>query len=337
VKRAVAILLLATTAAGDSYPPGDYNDVGLVVRRANGDYDLFSGWGCLLELQDNYQRLKPYLGKFVRLDYTRVEAKEGDNWIWDHSGAPIGKIRKVTVLPDTPLRVTARAPKKAFSLAEPVTVELTVRNAGNKKLTFDRADFECNLMRDYRAALEFRPPAKKEPHTLHPGDAITFRIRSDLMAKPGKYRAILVHALVDDRPILSNFFPVEVTKPANEAQMTAALKTWLPRAEPMQRVEIAKKLHARGEQKLALATVIHLLTSNTKMYSHYHVYEFLWAHGDSTGRAGRTASAASSRTCTARRARSTTSERGSRIAAKRPWTSPAGASGRGCATSPRVG
>ena len=38
-----------------------------------------------------------------------------------------------------------------------------------------------------------------------------------------------------------------------------------------------------AEDESSPHTVIHLLTSNTKMYSHYHVYEFLWAHGGERG------------------------------------------------------
>lgn len=106
IKLLLAVLLLA-----DSFPPGDYSDVGMVILDQRGQPDLFDGFQQPLSLTEKLAaKLKPHVGKMVRVDYTRVDMdSDGANeLIWDSSGAPIGKIRKISVVAGGPARARAR-------------------------------------------------------------------------------------------------------------------------------------------------------------------------------------------------------------------------------------
>jgi len=274
--RLLALTLFATLAAAETIPPGDYSDVGKVVRRANGKYDLFSGHGCLLQLPDKLAaQLKPHFGKLVRVEYTRVGEREGD--IWDAAGAPIGKIRKITEVPTRALSVTIDMPKKSFALDEPVEVRVTV--SGSAK--FDPNDIEVILLHDYRMMLSFRPSEEWKRKRV-PGRPMVRTIRADRMGKPGVYDVVALLGATSGVPNLSNMARVTIRPPKNFEEETAALQAWLPRAEPMQRIKIAGRLAERGDES-GVAVVIALMKSQTKLYSNSSAYRFLWRYGGEPG------------------------------------------------------
>ena len=274
--RLLTLALLASVAAAETIPPGDYSDVGRVVRRANGQYDLFSGHGTPLQLTEKLAaQLKPFAGKLVRVEYTRVEETEGE--IWDSVGAPIGKIRKITEVAAPALSLSIDLPQKSFALHEPVAVRVTVGGVAN----FDPNGIEIKLLHDYRTMLSFRPSEEWKRKRI-PGQPMVRTIRADRMGKPGVYDVVAVMGATSGVPNISNMARVTIQLPKNLQEETAALKAWLPRAEPMQRIEIAGKLAERGDDS-GVAAVMKLLQSKTRLYSNSPAYRLLWKHGGEQG------------------------------------------------------
>ena len=242
----LACLLPWGLAFGEYTPPGDYSDVGRVVRRADGSYDLFFGWGCPLQLPPALAaRLEPYLGKMIRLDYTRVEEQEDS--VFDPVGAPIGAFRKITVLPEARVEVTLALARPSFGFHEPVSATVTLRGDYAKTRKFEGAyDVEINLLRDYRSVLSFRPPTKRKPRPattqptvvqVHrkkpeprapeppaPGGPLVLTLQSDKMVEPGTYEAVAIFDMLTDRRVLSKMVPVTIRAPADEEVETAALR-----------------------------------------------------------------------------------------------------------------
>jgi len=278
-----ALVVLATIAAGETSPPGDYSDFGRVVRRANGQFDLFNGYGCLLQLPDKLAaQLKPHLGKMIRLDYTRVEYKSGE--LWDNAGSPIGKIRKITLLRPAPVEITVQTARETFELADPVTVTVTLRGMRAEKQGIDVLEVEVNLINDYRSDLSFRlrPSKRLGTRPLRPTEPIVLKLESERIATPGVYDVVAHFVTKADRLVISNKVRISIRLPKSLDDETAALRSWLPRAEPMERVRIAERLIERGDTR-GVDVVIRLLTEQTKLYSHFSAYRFLWRHGGKRG------------------------------------------------------
>jgi hypothetical protein len=304
--------VLAGGALGEYTPPGEYSDTGRVVRTAHGHIDLFTGYGGCLVLGDELQALlAPHLGEFVRVDYTRVEDHEG--MLFDPSGAPIGRIRRVTTLAKDldalPVRIVVRPEKPRFALAEPVSVEVVLTNATAAPMSLRLDSGACHLLEDYRSVLELRAPepvrveqpgppgdgavgvagelpsdperrAKPESRgtvELAPGASHRVTLESAWMARPGRYRAVYVLPGPDEWSFQSRLVDVEVAPPADAAGELDALRAWLPRAAREQRVRIAERMIELGDDS-GVTEIVRLL-DGPEFVSFSRVYNFLWRHG----------------------------------------------------------
>jgi hypothetical protein len=280
---ALSTLALVVRARAESLPPGKYSSSGRVVRTARGEIRLFNGNGGLrLPTSDLQRVLAPHLGELIRVDYTRVEAKkEGD--LSDPSGASIGSIDKVTRLAND-VRVTVRPEAPRFSIADPVRVEVTLENGGDEAVELDLRFGSCNLLQDYDWAapsLEAeghgsngRPYGLPSPHRLGPGETLRFRIESAWIVKAGSYDVVFTLPRADEVYLSSD--PVRIEIQGEET--LASLRAWLPRASPTERIRIAERLLALGDDR-GVAVVLGLLDAPEGIHSHAPIYRFLWAHG----------------------------------------------------------
>jgi hypothetical protein len=275
---ALLLLALALAARAETYPPGDYSDTGRVVRTARGDIELFDGNGCRLLLTKELQAvLAPHLGRLVRVDYTRVEEEGG---LHDSMGAPIGRIRKVTRL-ESHVRVTVRPKKPRFSVAEPVRVQVTLENTGPESVGLLLSFASCNLLQDYHRVRSLEPESSEanlKTRALAPGESIRLTIESAWMVKAGHYD--VVHTVPGADEIYLPSEPVRIEVCGEES--AGALRAWLHRASPTQRIEVAERLLGFGDRS-GVTVVLRLLDSPEGLYSHSPLYRFLWKHGGEAG------------------------------------------------------
>lgn len=274
-RRLLPLILLAAAVRGDSYPPGDYSDTGRVVRTARGQIVLFNGWGCTLMLPEELQKvLAPHVGELVRVDYTRVEETEGA--LWDSSGAPIGRIRGVTKLPND-VRITVRPEKPRFLIAEPVRVQVTLENTGDQPVELRFSFGTCSLLTDYHNVRSLEPEGREVDLTtraLGPGEFVRFTIESAWMVKAGQYDVAYAMPRSDEVYLPSDPVRVEVF-----GEETAdVLRVWLTRASPTQRIEIAERLLLLGD-RAGVAVVLKLLDAPEGIHGPARIYRFLWKHG----------------------------------------------------------
>ncbi|MHC4470020.1 MAG: hypothetical protein ACYS99_03560 [Planctomycetota bacterium] len=312
LSRLLFLLLLVNVAGGEHTPPGDYSDTGLVVRTARFGIDLFDGGRCCLTLTEELQAvLAQHLGEIVRVDYTRVEMKEG--MLWDSEGSPIGRIRKVTTLAKSldalPVRIEVRPLKARFALAEPVSVDVVFTNTTKEPVDLRLGSGECTLFEDYHRHLRLRapksdrvasppsagagaagltgPPPERPPPPAPTGPARRVRlpagkvhrvkIESAWMAKPGRYQAVYALPGPDEWNYQSPPADVEVLAPPDKAAELEALRAWLTRAALEQRVEIAERMIGLGDDS-GVAEVVRLLDA-PRFYGPSRIYRFLWKYG----------------------------------------------------------
>ena len=311
LRRLLPVLLLVAVVLADSVPPGDYSDVGRVVRTTHGSIELFGGNVCSLCLTEELQSvLAPHLGEVVRVDYTRGKWESG--MLDDPCGAPITRIRAVKTLAKDletlPVRITVRAAKPQFTVAEPVQVEVDMVNRTDHPVTLGIGLGDCHLFRDYHLELTLIAP-EPEPATPEgpskPGAALvagepppppavpttgvarvlelpaggTHRVTvvSDYMARPGRYQVIYAVPGPDEWNYQSPPVEIEVVEPKDEAAELAALRVWLTRAAPEQRVPIAERMIALGDDS-GVAEVVRLMDL-PRFYGPASIYRFLWKYG----------------------------------------------------------
>lgn len=131
-------------------------------------------------------------------------------------------------------------------------------------------------------------PQLRRLHDLQPGEAISFDIQSRRMAQPGTYQLLYVLTLGGRvQCVHSNVVEVTVLPAANAAEKQRALKHWLHRASPGQRVDIASRLVAHGDNS-AKREVLSLLRPRDHSQPPYlssNAYAFAWQHGGEEGEA----------------------------------------------------
>lgn len=302
---AVAWLLLTletAVASAETLPPGRYSCQGQVVEQAGGQISVFWGNGCYNFPQKLQAKLKEHLGKFVKVDYIRVSDDQAG--VVSLQGSAIGSIEQVTALADShdklPVRVDVTPAAKSFTLTTPVGMRVKVTNQSGQRQSLHLYASYGSLCQDYMSKLTLadenhyydkRPygnPQLRRLHDLQAGEEISFDIESRRMAEPGTYQLLYVLTLgAGDQRLHSNVVEVEVLPAATAAEKQRALKHWLHRASTGQRVDIASRLVADGDNS-AKREVLSLLRPRDHSQPPYlssNAYAFAWKHGGEEGEA----------------------------------------------------
>jgi hypothetical protein len=270
-------LLLALFLLAESYPPGDYSEVGVVILDQRGHPDLFDGYHQPLSLTDKLaNQLKPHVGKMVRVDYTRVERDSvgANELIWDSSGAPIGKIRGISAVPARALRVTVRIADARIPQANAIPIEVTIRG-GRDDQTVDLGKIWITLLPS-RTTLH----PKSELVVVPGGGEFRRTFHTDRMQAPGRY--VVRAAIEPGEPnvVISNAAPIEVLKPKDGAEEKKALRAWLLQAPPDQQIVIAERLAALGDS-VGVPVVLRMLEDSVPVpgNTNFLLHRFAWKHG----------------------------------------------------------
>lgn len=280
-RSGLILLALALPARAEWLPPGDYSDAGRVVRTRRGSIGLFDGYCCSFQHNEElHKALAPHLGELVRVDYTRVEEKKGD--VISMGGAPIGRIRKITRLTND-VRVTVRPEKARFAVAEPIRAQVTLKNTGKEAVELSFASGNWSLLRDYDGVRTLesegeaelpRPYGLPPTRALAPGETLRFAVESAWMVKAGAYEIGFALRRADDVYLPSDPVPIEVFGEED----AAALRAWLPRASPTQRIQIAERLFHLGDRS-GVPLVLRLLEAPEGIHGPAPIYRFLWQYG----------------------------------------------------------
>lgn len=292
--------ILGSLSTGEGIPPGKYDCSGRVVKRADGELAVFLGSGCRPFPKKLRIQLRPYVGKFVKVEYTRMGEEEAG--IYSSVGSVIGRIDNVSVLAESadqlPVVVTAKPTKAVFELAEPVEVRVSITNRSTKQQSMQLGVSHTVLCQDYQGRLVLEPEGHyydKSPYglpkgsvlrTLAPGQKLEFTVTSQQMADPGTYQ--LVYSLsLGPRKLgsQSEIEQVTVGKAGNETEEQEALKKWLSIATVGQRIKIAGQLLRFGDTS-GTEEVLRLLEANEYSKRHYcngAAFRFAWQHGGKKG------------------------------------------------------
>jgi hypothetical protein len=293
----VCLAALVSSAPAEWTPPGDYSATGRVVRTARGSVELFDGRGGRLLLSERLQKeLSRHVGEFVRVDYTRSEdEKEAKDAVFDVCGAPIVKIRKVTTLAkdaaSLPLGLAVRPLAERVPLGEPLRVQITFTNRTDAAASVEAASGDCNLLQDYQWVLSLAPEGRRASDAgtkvlrIEPRAESTVTLTSAWMAEPGTYDVVFTLP-AGDRPFAPQSDPVQVTVlPARDAaEERAALRAWVTRASPSQRIRLAERLLALGDDS-GVDEVLRLFghRAESGIVSYGPLYRFMWEHGGARG------------------------------------------------------
>lgn len=293
--------ILGSPCMAETLPPGKYDCWGRVVKRADGALAVFWGRGCHRFPKKLHIQLRPHVGKFVKVEYTRIREEAG---ILSAVGSSIGQIDKVSVLADAaaqlPVVVTAKPTKTVFKLAEPVKVRVTITNQSAKKQSIQLGVSHAVLCQDYQQRLVLEPDGHyydKSPYglpkgsvlrILAPGQKLEFTVTSQVMADPGTYQ--LLYSLSVGLTKLrsqSEIEQVTVGKAGNKTEEQESLKKWLSIATVGQRIKIAGQLLRFGDTS-GTEEVLRLLKANEYSKAHYcngAAFRFAWQHGGKKGEA----------------------------------------------------
>ncbi|MCF7956319.1 MAG: hypothetical protein K9M75_10990 [Phycisphaerae bacterium] len=297
----LVICIFGSVAIAETIRPGKYDCFGRVVKKANGEIAVFSGFGCQTFPAKLHKHLSPYLGKFVKVDYTRIRDQETGMITW--FGSPIGNIEKVTVIANTidqlPVVVTAVPVKKVYELSEPVKVRVSITNKSSEPRSIQLRASETVLCQDYRRRHALEPDDHYHDRTpyglakgpsysrnLKPGQKIQFTVVSQQMAEPGIYQ--LLYCLSVSEPKLycqSAITQVTVKKAENKNQEHKALKKWLGMATFSQRIRIAERLLGFGDNSGTEEILRHLKENQDSKRQSYNgaTIRFVWRHGGQKG------------------------------------------------------
>ena len=218
-------------------------------------------------------------------------------------GSVIGRIDNVTILADNPndlpVTVHLQVPKKKFGLTEPITLSVVIKNRSDKSVPISLCSASTYLCQNYesKSALEpedhyyqehpYNKPQLTRLHQLEPGGLIDFSINSEWMPEPGIYQVVYSLTSTNGFPIQSEISSINIQMPANNTDYIKALRFWLLRARPPQRVSIAERLLVEGDTN-GITEVLRLLKAGEYSKEHYSfapAYRFAWQHGGVDGEA----------------------------------------------------
>jgi len=102
--------------------------------------------------------LQPYLGKFVKVQYTRIDKEAG---VLSMIGTVIGRIENISVLANTPdelpLVVTARSRKAEYAPDTPIEVSVVITNRSTTDQTLRLGSSYTALCQDYQRKYVLEP------------------------------------------------------------------------------------------------------------------------------------------------------------------------------------
>ena len=297
----VALLVVTftcrTVCLAEIVPPGKFTWRGLVVKRADGQPALSYGRGCHTFPKKLHKQLEPHVGKFVRVDFVTVNDPRVISLV-----PTIDRIDRLTVLargPEAlPVVVEIAPGKKSFRTGEPLQMTVTVTNKTKRNYPLQFSTAVTSLSQDYKEKIAFesellyigKHPELKRMAMLKPGESFKYTVVCRRMPPPGTYQ--LLHSLLayrgDGLTLQSKIHTVTILPPADEAEQLRALRSWLDRAAPQHRSEIAIRLLAKGD---ARGRDVVLKSLSAGKYADPNavtpsIYRFLWKHG---GKAGETA------------------------------------------------
>lgn len=290
------LLLLACQLFGaESKEPVVHHFEGKVVKRADGQFDVFNGFYCASFPRQKTAAFAPYLGKFVDVEFSMTEDGAGfSRWRFD-------QIQRVTVISETPesfpITVTIEPTKKVFTSSEPIVAKVILENRSKQIQSLALSSSHAVLSKDYEKIFWLEPDnhyypdksyrfeGKPDIGKLNPAARLVFTIESRHMAEPGKYD--LSYALcrgVRLGDCFSESTPIEVVAP-KDGERVAVLKSWLKTAALEQRIKIANELAAMGD---GWAVNEFLAQLRTGMYLgngffYREAYVFAFRHGGEEG------------------------------------------------------
>ncbi len=291
------LLLLAvfvSSGVAETFPPGKYDCSGRVVTKSNGETAVFWGAGQYQFPQKLQKQLKPYVGKFVRVDYTRISEQEAG--IFSFIGSVIGRIDKITELAgsakDLPVAVVAKPTKREFQHGEPIRVDVTITNHSGAPQHLQLGASHTSLCQDYLGKLVLEPsdhyssarpyglPAGPVLRTLQPEKDLRFTVTSKQMARPGNYQLVYCLSISNALGSQSEFADIVVSAPKNDAERKRNLRKWLTSATVGQRVQIAEQLLALGDDsgKTEILRMLNADGYSKPRYCDSEAFRFAWKH-----------------------------------------------------------
>ncbi|MFH1226406.1 MAG: hypothetical protein V1701_00705 [Planctomycetota bacterium] len=297
------LCIIPSLSLGRSQPPGKYDCSGRVVQKANGEFAIFFGRGCYTFPRKLQGQLQPYVGKFVKVEYTQINGDDEEKIpFMVGRGVTIGRIDKISVLSDTPaalpVMVVAKPAKKEFGHDEPILVFVSITNQSDSKQNIHLGSSYTVLCQDYceKLVLEsedhyydecpYGLPKASVIRTLEPGQKLEFTVTSQWMANPGTYQ-LLYSPSVGPRVLgsQSDIAEVIVRQPKNEREWKKSLKMWLSIATVGQRIDIAEQLLNLGDSS-GIKEVLRLLAAEEYSKPHYckdSAFRFAWQYGGKEG------------------------------------------------------
>jgi hypothetical protein len=295
------LYIIPLLSFGRGMPPGKYDCSGRVVQKANGEFAVFWGRACYIFPNKLQGQLQPYLGKFVKVEHTRIS--DDENVISSIEGSVIGRIDKISVLanaPDTlPVAVVAKPAKKEFGHDEPISVFVSITNQSDSKQNIHLGSSHTVLCQDYDEKLlleseghyydrsPYGLPEASVIRTLEPGQKLEFTVTSQQMANPGTYQ--LLYSLSVGPHILgsqSDIIEVFVRQPKDKQDLAESLKRWLNIATVGQRINIAEQLISMGDSS-GIKEVLRLLDAGEysieSRYCNDNAFRFAWKYGGKDG------------------------------------------------------
>ena len=232
---------------------------GRIVEKADGQLGVFWGLSTYLFPKRLQEQLRPYLGKFVDVEYTLIPDEPGTISI---AGYQIGTITKVDVHADDPAHlpivIEVQPTKAVYELGEPVAVHVAVTNHTEESQSLSLGVGGTALYQNYepRVHLEWlesfysENPAWGLPKgfpkypTLSAGQTLEFDVSSAYLVWPGTYQVIYktYGGPASDYGNQSEAVTIKVAPARDPSAEHEALKKWLTVAAYPQRVEIAEQL-----------------------------------------------------------------------------------------------
>lgn len=264
-------------------PPGTYHEEGRIVEKTDGQMAVFWGAYAYLFPKPLQEKLRPYLGKFVKIEYTRVADAPGR---FSMLGSEIGDITKIDIEAEDsnhlPIVFKVKPTKPVYNLNEPVVVHVSVTNHTNKTQELGLGTGETmSLCQDYERILALDwleeyysddaawgiPKRFGQYPTLAAGRTLEFDITSQFMVRPGTYQIVYkaTGGSASNSCNQSEVATISVAPAKDETAEHKSLLKWLYAAAYPQRVEIAEQLLLRFNDRSGTQEVLRVL--GTGVYS----------------------------------------------------------------------
>ena len=260
------------SASAELILPGTYHEQGRVVQKADNSLAVFRSGDCFELAKPIGEKLRPYIGMFVALEYTLIQNPSDGFYVSD---LRLDRIDKIDVVADAinklPILVQTWPLKGNFDPGEPVTLRVKITNQDSESHEIQLAYSFTKLCNDYVGKFTLEPenqanddspyglPKGANLSMLLPKQALEFTVTANKMVKPGTYQMVyFAHAGATPYEFQSEPTSIVIRDVTNKSSEHENLKAWLKLGDDKQRIKVARQL-MKGNDTTGVATILQSL------------------------------------------------------------------------------